>query len=223
MEAGCLRRLSTSRKPSRSANYSARYTDYQLVGPPHTLSILPCPPKVAAGRWGSFSRQSSPTRDLVNARVLTYPWVRRTAYPREDREARMVRGTLEVKRHRFTAMGEAGVLGEDDRVELVDGEIVDMAPIGSRHLSCVVSLTQLLVERAQGQYFVSVQNPVRLSERDEPQPDLTLLKRRPDPAAPSPPHPGTSWRSSRSLTRPSPTTGTSSYRCTPGPESRRPE
>jgi Uma2 family endonuclease len=98
----------------------------------------------------------------------------------------MVRGTLEVKRHRFTAgeyraMGEAGVLGEDDRVELVDGEIVDMAPIGSRHLSCVVSLTQLLVERAQGQYFVSVQNPVRLSERDEPQPDLTLLKRRPDP------------------------------------------
>jgi Uma2 family endonuclease len=106
----------------------------------------------------------------------------------------MLRGNLEVKRHGFTAreyhaMGEAGVLGEDDRVELVDGEIVDMAPIGSRHLSCVVALTHLLVERAQGRYFVSVQNPVRLSERDEPQPDLTLLRRRPDPAAPSPPDP----------------------------------
>jgi hypothetical protein len=55
----------------------------------------------------------------------------------------MARGDLEVKRHRFTAreyraMGEAGVLGEDDRVELVDGEIVDMAPIGNRRLSCVV-------------------------------------------------------------------------------------
>ena len=104
----------------------------------------------------------------------------------------MVRGNLEVKRHRFTAreycvIGEAGVLGEDDRVELVDGEIVDMAPIGSRHLSCVVALTHLLVERAQGRYFVSVHNPVRLSERDEPQPDLTLLRRRPDPAAPNPP------------------------------------
>ena len=90
-----------------------------------------------------------------------------------------MRGNLEVKRHRFTAreycvIGEAGVLGEDDRVELVDGEIVDMAPIGSRHLSCVVALTHLLVERAQGRYFVSVHNPVRLSERDEPQPDLTL-------------------------------------------------
>jgi Uma2 family endonuclease len=104
----------------------------------------------------------------------------------------MVRENLEVKRHRFTArehraMGEAGVLGEDDRVELVDGEIVDMAPIGSRHLSCVVALTHLLVERAQGRYFVSVQNPVRLSERDEPQWDLTLLRRKPDPAASGPP------------------------------------
>ena len=67
----------------------------------------------------------------------------------------MLGGNLEVKRHRFTAreyraMGEAGVLGEDDRVELVDGEIIDMAPIGSRHLSCVVALTHLLVEQAQG-------------------------------------------------------------------------
>src|ERR671911_2776163 len=106
----------------------------------------------------------------------------------------MVRGNLEVNRHRFTAreyraMAEAGVLGEDDRVELVEGEIVDMAPIGSRHLSCVVTLTHLLVEQAQGRYFVSVQNPVRLSERDEPQPDLTLLRKRPDPAAPGPPGP----------------------------------
>jgi Uma2 family endonuclease len=126
--------------------------------------------------------------------MLAYPWVRRTPYSGEEREGRLVRGNLEVKRHRFTArefraMAEAGVLGEDDRVELVDGEIVDMAPIGSRHLSCVVALTHLLVELAQGRYFVSVQNPVRLSERDEPQPDLTLLRRRPDPAAPSPPNP----------------------------------
>jgi hypothetical protein len=62
----------------------------------------------------------------VNTRVLTYPCVCMTAYSREEREGRMVRGNLEFKRHRFTAreyraMGEAGVLGEDDRVELVDG------------------------------------------------------------------------------------------------------
>jgi Uma2 family endonuclease len=88
-----------------------------------------------------------------------------TAYSREEREGRMVRRNLD------------------------DAEIVDMAPIGSRRLSCVVALTHLLAERAQDRYFVSVHNPVRLSENDESQPDLTLLRRRPDPAAPSPPEP----------------------------------
>ena len=86
-------------------------------------------------------------------------------------------------------MGNAGVLGEDDRVELLGGEIVDMAPIGSRHLACVVALNHLLVEASGGRFFVSVQNPVRLSERDEPQPDLSLLRRRPDPGALAPPGP----------------------------------
>jgi len=100
----------------------------------------------------------------------------------------------DVKRHTFTAeeyraMGDAGVLGEDDRVELLGGEIVDMAPIGSRHLACVVALTHLLVEASGRRWFVSAQNPVRLSGRDEPQPDLALLGRRPDPAAPTPPGP----------------------------------
>ena len=106
----------------------------------------------------------------------------------------MLQGNPEVKRHRFTAreyraMGEAGVLGEDDRVELVGGEIVDMAPIGSRHLACVVALNHLLVEASAGRFFVSVQNPVRLGERDEPQPDLSLLRKRPRPEAPAPPGP----------------------------------
>jgi Uma2 family endonuclease len=100
----------------------------------------------------------------------------------------------EAKRHRFTAreyraMAEAGVLSEDDRVELVDGEVVDMAPIGSRHLACVVALSHLLVEASGGRFFVSVQNPVRLGERNEPQPDLSLLGRRPRPEASAPPGP----------------------------------
>src|SRR5215218_7227158 len=100
----------------------------------------------------------------------------------------------DVKRHTFTAeeyraMAEAGVLGEDDRVELVGGEIVDMAPIGSRHLACVVALSHLLVEASGGRFFVSVQNPVRLGERNEPQPDLSLLGRRPRPEASAPPGP----------------------------------
>ena len=106
----------------------------------------------------------------------------------------MLPGNLEINRHRFTAreyqaMGEAGVLGEDDRVELVGGEIVDMAPIGSRHLACVVALNHLLGEASAGRFFVSAQNPVRLGERDEPQPDLSLLGRRPRPEASAPPGP----------------------------------
>lgn len=106
----------------------------------------------------------------------------------------MLQGNPEVKRHRFTAeeyraMGSAGVLGEDDRVELVGGEVVDMAPIGSRHLACVVALTHLLVEASGGRFFVSAQNPVRLGERDEPQPDVSLLGRRPRADAPAPPGP----------------------------------
>lgn len=100
----------------------------------------------------------------------------------------------EVKRHRFTVqeyhgMVDAGLLAEDDRVELIDGEIVEMTPIGARHLACVVTLTHLLIEASGGKYFVSVQNPILLDEGNEPQPDLSLLRMRPDPAAESLPGP----------------------------------
>jgi Uma2 family endonuclease len=98
----------------------------------------------------------------------------------------------EVKRHRFDVeeyhrMLEAGVLSEDDRVELIGGEIVDMTPIGRPHLSCVVALTHLLVMAAGGRYYVSVQNPIRLGPSDEPQPDISLIGTRPEPDAEGPP------------------------------------
>lgn len=97
-------------------------------------------------------------------------------------------------RHRFTAeeyrkMGEVGILHEDDRVELIGGEIVEMAAIGTRHLACVVALNHLLVASSASRYFVSVQNPISLSSGDEPQPDLSLLKTRPRPDAEAPPGP----------------------------------
>jgi len=93
----------------------------------------------------------------------------------------------EVQRHRFTVeeyhrMGETGLLGEDDRVELIDGEVVQMSPIGARHFACVVNLTHMLMAACGDRCFVSVQNPVVLSERSETQPDLSLLRKRPDPA-----------------------------------------
>jgi len=87
----------------------------------------------------------------------------------------------EVTRRRFTVhdyhrMGEAGILHEDDRVELIEGEIVEMAAIGTRHFVCVNQLNRLLVRGVGDGAIVSVQNPVRLDEHSEPQPDLTVLR-----------------------------------------------
>jgi Uma2 family endonuclease len=77
----------------------------------------------------------------------------------------------------FHQMATAGLLDESDRVELIEGEMIDMAPIGSRHAFIVNRLSQALsVSGAKGQYLVSTQNPVRLGDRSEPQPDLALLK-----------------------------------------------
>ena len=92
---------------------------------------------------------------------------------------------VQIQRYSFTVdefykMAEAGIFTEDDRVELLDGEIVEMPPIGSNHASCVDRLTQLLVSRLGGRAIVRVQNPVRLTETSEPQPDLALLAPRAD-------------------------------------------
>jgi Uma2 family endonuclease len=92
---------------------------------------------------------------------------------------------LGVKRRSITVeayyrMGEAGILAPDERVELIEGEVVEMAPIGSRHSGLVNRLTHLLVQAAGNRAVVSVQNPVRLSQTSEPQPDLALLRPRAD-------------------------------------------
>jgi Uma2 family endonuclease len=88
----------------------------------------------------------------------------------------------QVRRHRLTVadyhrLGEARVLGEDDRVELLEGQLVDMAPIGPRHALAVDALTELLVMAAAGQAVVRVQNPIVLDDGSEPQPDFTLLRK----------------------------------------------
>jgi len=89
------------------------------------------------------------------------------------------------KQYRFTAdefelLGRVGVFHEDDRVELIDGLIVEMSPMGSRHAACVDRLTQILVRLLAGKAVVRVQGPIRLGAHSEPQPDLTVLKLRDD-------------------------------------------
>jgi hypothetical protein len=100
---------------------------------------------------------------------------------------------VQLLKRRFTVadyhrMAAAGILSEDDRVELIEGEIVAMSPIGSRHAACVMRLTELLSPQVVGRAHVNVQNPIRLGEHSEPQPDLALLRRRQDFYASS--HPG---------------------------------
>lgn len=75
----------------------------------------------------------------------------------------------------YYKLEEAGILKEDDRVELIEGEIVEMAPIGSRHFAAVNRLMRLLDRQIGDRGIVSVQNPLLLSERSMPQPDIVLL------------------------------------------------
>ena len=90
-------------------------------------------------------------------------------------------------RRRFTRaeyrrMAEVGILGPDDRVELIRGEIITMSPPGRRHSAFVDNLTQLLVLRlAHHGVIVSPQNPVVIGDDSEPQPDLKVLRRRTPP------------------------------------------
>ena len=94
--------------------------------------------------------------------------------------------SVKVARRQFTVddyyrMAEAGILGEDDRVELIEGEIVEMTPIGSHHAGIVDRLTALLSRALPTRAAnVRVQNPIRLTNLSEPQPDLTLLRPRSD-------------------------------------------
>lgn len=99
-----------------------------------------------------------------------------------------------TRRHRYTVddyhrMGEAGILRADQRVELIEGEIIDMTPIGSRHAAVVDRLTQLLGTTAGNQAIVRVQNPIALDDLSEPQPDLSLLRPRDDFYAAAHPRP----------------------------------
>ena len=80
----------------------------------------------------------------------------------------------------YHRMGEAGILTDDDRVELIEGELVAMAPIGSEHIASTNALTRLLVLAVGDRGIVSVGNPVRLNRNSEPQPDFAVLKPRDD-------------------------------------------
>ena len=82
--------------------------------------------------------------------------------------------TVQLLRRRFTVdeyqrMGQVGILGEDDRLELLEGEIVERAPISSRHQAAVDRLTRLFSSHLADVAMIRVQGPVRLGGDSEPQ------------------------------------------------------
>ncbi len=90
-----------------------------------------------------------------------------------------------LKRYRFPVadyhrMAELQFFPTGQRIELLDGEIVEMSPINSKHASTVGRLAKLLILLLQDQAFVNIQNPVALDEFSEPEPDLWVAKSRPD-------------------------------------------
>jgi len=88
-------------------------------------------------------------------------------------------------KHRFTVgqyykMAAVGILDVEQRTELIDGEIIEMSPIGTKHAACLSKLADLLRDRTRNLAAVRQQNPIRLSDRSEPQPDIVLVSDRQD-------------------------------------------
>ncbi len=93
--------------------------------------------------------------------------------------------SVQIARRFFTVdeyhrMGAAGIFSEDDHVELIEGEILKMSPIGSRHAASVNRLNTLFNNLLGARAIVSVQNPILLNDFSEPQPDIALVKPRDD-------------------------------------------
>ena len=77
-------------------------------------------------------------------------------------------------------MAEADIFAPDERIELINGEIIQMSPIGNRHLGVVSRITALLVPRLLGKYNVHTQSPVKIGQYSEPEPDLMVTPYRDD-------------------------------------------
>jgi Uma2 family endonuclease len=80
----------------------------------------------------------------------------------------------------YHLMHEAGVFKDGDRLELINGEIKTMSPIGRKHVACIIRLDKLIQKKLGDRVMVSTQNSIRLDDNSQPQPDLAILKPRDD-------------------------------------------
>jgi Uma2 family endonuclease len=109
----------------------------------------------------------------------------------ETMSVQIVKRSFTVAEYR--RMVEAGILSENDRVELIDGEVFEMSPIGEPHAACVGRLTQTITLLLLRSAIVWVQNPIVLNDYSEPQPDVAVLKPRADFYGQAHPRPADVW------------------------------
>ncbi len=94
----------------------------------------------------------------------------------KERPRKRVPLTIEM----YHTLSEQRTFASDERLELINGEIFEMSPIGSRHARCVKLLNEFLIRHCSENSIISVQDPIELDDHSEPQPDLSILRRTAD-------------------------------------------
>ena len=117
---------------------------------------------VGGGRWVTRAYNAAVT--LLERTVQAPPTFKRWHWTAED----------------YLRLGEAGIIGEDERVELIAGEIIHMSPIGDRHSAGSTKANMLFAPRGPSVCLVSVQSPLRLGHGYEPTPDVVVFRPRAD-------------------------------------------
>ena len=142
-----------------------------------TLTQPATVPKPAQDRRGGAPRPEppAPERRAQSDEKAAPPIVRAAPHPRPAQPE-----PYKFDVHQYHAMAKAGILHPDDRVELIDGEITAMSGIGPEHMATVDSSNRFWVIRLGERAIVRIQGSIRLDERNEPQPDVALLKPRDD-------------------------------------------
>ena len=159
-----------------------------------TMQVQVEEPAVAAAELAAVAEPAA-VQDAVSPELAAAGDTATLAADAAAPELAAVDGAAGRERRKFTVaeyyrMGEVGILHHTERVELIDGVVIVMSPIGSPHFSGVNRLNRVFAEQARGRYIVSVQNPVHLDDYGEPQPDLALLRPREDEYFNSHPGPG---------------------------------
>lgn len=78
----------------------------------------------------------------------------------------------------YHQMVAAGILGEDDPIELLNGQLINRSPVGSNHAACVEKIDELLKDLLRGKAMVRSQNPITLSDLSEPEPDIAIVQKK---------------------------------------------